>query len=129
MVKTKQMQNRGMQVMNIHRILDSDSPQFICCPVDETAFDSTTGHPDSKAAGIVVASDRFFAGNVIVVGGRRTSELPCPDHQCIPQQVTLSEIFQQSGQRLIGRPAQIAVSFVTRMSEPILLPDASRWAK
>ena len=73
-VQTDQVQDRGMQIMDMQAVFDRMQSDLIGATDRLTASDSATGHPHRKAVGIVVASVPFFAH-------RCASELTTPDHQ------------------------------------------------
>ena len=43
-VEAQQVQDRGVQVVHVHRVLGSAEPDRICLAVADTAFDTATGN-------------------------------------------------------------------------------------
>ena len=60
-IHAQQMQNRGMQVVEVDSILHGLVPDFIGVPVTDSAFDATTGQPRAEVVRVMVAA-RFAAG-------------------------------------------------------------------
>src|SRR5690606_37615849 len=55
-IETHQVQNGGMQVMYMHGVLNNVISEVISLAVYDPRLHASTGHPDAKAAGMVVAA-------------------------------------------------------------------------
>ena len=55
MVESHEMQNRRVQVMHIHPILNGMYADIISGSVSQPPFDPTPGHPDRKSGVVVIA--------------------------------------------------------------------------
>ena len=76
-----------MQVVNAHSVLDGVHAHLVGLTVDHATLDATTGQPDRKPGGVVVAAPG-------PLGRRRPSEFATPDHQCLLEQAAGLEIFE-----------------------------------
>jgi len=54
MVNTQKMKRRGVQVMNMHRVLDDVVAEIVCFSMDMATLDAGTRHPDAVATGVVL---------------------------------------------------------------------------
>ena len=57
MVQTEQVQDRGVQVVQCHAILDGVVSELVGGTVTDAAFHTAACHPDSEAVCVVVAPD------------------------------------------------------------------------
>lgn len=123
-IDAHQVENGGIEVMDMH---GAGSPVFfswlriesisigvgdiisvvIGAAVGDTWADSATGHPDSEAAGMVVAAIIFPCQSALAIGG--AAEFAAPDHEGIVEHAPLFEILYQSGTSLVDVMALIAV--------------------
>ena len=87
------MQDRGVNVSNVVAIFDSVESEFVSDAVLHPAFDATAGQPGAKALRMMVAAGSF--------GARRASEFGAEDNQCLVEQASLLQVFEQSGDGLI----------------------------
>ena len=55
-IKAEQVQDRGMHVGDVMRMLDGMEAEFICSAVDGAAFDAAAGHPDTEAIRMMIAA-------------------------------------------------------------------------
>ena len=81
-IQAKQGENRGVQIVNVHRIVDGFGTVFISLSVGEAALGAAAGHPHSVAAVVVVAA-------VTVLGGGGAAEFSAPDNQRVFEQAAL----------------------------------------
>lgn len=85
-VQSQQVQNRGMQIMDMHLIAGGVETEVIGGAVTEPCFHSAAGHPIRERMRIVVAS-------IVSLGRRRSSELGAPNEQRIFQQASQLQIL------------------------------------
>ena len=94
MVQTEQMQDRRMQVMHRADVFDGMHSQVIGRSVNRTPFDATSGKPDRKPFGMMVAS----------VASRRmrsSTKFTRPDNQRLFKKSSLFQVSDQAGDGLI----------------------------
>ena len=96
------MQERGVQIVNVHAIFDGPQAQLVGRADHLPAADAAAGHPHREAGRVVVAAVAFFAH-------RRAAEFAAPDHQRFVEQTAPLQIAQQPGDRLVHRAAELAV--------------------
>src|SRR5262249_2663090 len=82
MIQTKQVENRCVPIVDVHRLFDRLVAEFVGRAVGQAALDAAAGHPDRIAFVVVVP-----AAAALRVG--RASELAGPNDQGILQQTTL----------------------------------------
>src|SRR5437867_3193064 len=56
MIEPEQMQNRGLQIVHVDRLVDNLETEFIRLPVSQACFDTTAGENNSEAVDVVVAT-------------------------------------------------------------------------
>ncbi len=76
MVEAEQVEECGMQIMDMHSILNRVVAELIGGPIDKTAFYAAPGHPYGVTIRIMVATVRALSP-------WRASKLPTPDNQCV----------------------------------------------
>src|SRR5207253_3423784 len=79
MVQPEQVQDGGMQVMDMDLVMDRVPTELVGSAVCEAAPDSAASKPHGEAEGVMVAAVPFL-------GHRCPPELPAPDHQGILQE-------------------------------------------
>ena len=55
-IQSQQIENCGVEVVEVHWVVDGFSSEFVGGAVAEAAFDAASGHPEGKAGAIVSAS-------------------------------------------------------------------------
>ena len=60
-VEAEQVQNGGVEVVDVDYFFDGFEAEFVGGAVDVAAFDAAAGHPDGEAVGVVVAACGGFA--------------------------------------------------------------------
>src|ERR1043165_1315218 len=73
-IQTQQMQDCGVDVVDVHLVLDRPQTPFVCFTDDLPALHAAAGKPHREAPRIVVAPIAFFRHG-------RTSKFTAPDHQ------------------------------------------------
>ncbi len=113
MVETEEVKERGMEVMDMHRVLGSGESKFIGAAIDGSAFDPATGKPHGEAV-IVVVATVLLTGVGAWCGqldGGCPAKFTAPNHQCILEHAALLEIGQQGADRLVALFGQATVTF------------------
>ena len=90
-IEAQQVQDRRVQVVNVHFVFAGAGPQFVRCAVNHATFYAATGQPDAESAVVVIA-----AGIVIAIAITRDGapKLAAPDHQRAVEQPGLFEVSQ-----------------------------------
>ena len=97
MVDPQAVQDRGVQVVDMHRVLDDVVAEIVGLAVDDARLDAAAGHPDREAARMMIAAVVLARQFALAVD--RAAELAAPDDQRIVQQPALLQILDQ---RLAG---------------------------
>src|SRR5437588_399482 len=93
-VQAEQMQQRGMEIVDVNGVLDNAPADVIGLADDLPALDAAAGHPDAKGKGMMVpTTDALEAWSIFPQGG--AAELRGPDDQRRVQQAALLEIFEE----------------------------------
>ena len=95
-IKTEQMQDRGVQVVDVDLPLDRPKAEFVRGAMHVPALDAAAGQPHGETVMVVVAA---FARQVVGEAhrqfhGRRAAELPSPNHQGVVKHAALFEVLQ-----------------------------------
>jgi len=94
MVETQEVQDCGMEVMDMNSILDAPKTKLIGLPVSHSPSHTTTGEPRRKAMMIMVATIPVFTGGC-------PAKFTAPEDERFVEQSTLLQIGQQGGDRAI----------------------------
>src|SRR5689334_6150917 len=100
MVKSQQMQDRRLEVMNRHFIARYCESEFVGFAVSNTFANAAAGNKKREAIRVVIAS-QDLAGRGTAFTERRTAEFSAPYDQRLVQQAALAEVFNQRRHRLI----------------------------
>src|SRR5262245_38395239 len=74
MIQAEQVQDRGVQVVEVHLALSGRARQRVAGAVTEAAFHPTAGHPHRVATIVMIPS-------IAVLAGGGASEFSAPDEQ------------------------------------------------
>jgi len=96
-VEAKQVQDCGVQVVDIDLVHDRLVAEIIRLAIMSTTADAATGQPGSEGAGIVIPP-RLAKG----LGDGEPAKLAAVDEERGFQQPALLEIRKQGGDRLVG---------------------------
>src|SRR5207244_10009203 len=100
MVDAQAMEDRRVQVMNVHRVAGNVVAEIVRLAVSQSGLDPAAGEPDREAARMMVAA--------IILGRERTlainspAKLAAPDDESVIEQTPLFEIPDERGARLVG---------------------------
>ena len=89
MVNPHEMQQSGVQIVDMHLILGRFEPNFIGGTIVHSSFDAGTGEPRTKTVRVVI-SPRLGTG----LCNRQPTKLSTPDNQRFIQQASLLQICQ-----------------------------------
>ena len=100
MVHTKQMQDRGVEIMNVNRLIDNVVAEIVGLAVNLSAFDATTRHPHREVARVMVTAVVFLRQRPLAI--YCAAKFSAPDHQSIVQHSSLLQILHQRRARAIA---------------------------
>src|SRR6516165_7798822 len=92
-VETKQLENGGMNVVDVNTSLDSAEAVVVGGADHPSPFDATTGQPGGEAIGVMVATGWLV--RVASVGDGCPSKLPSPDDQRVLEHPTRFQVLDQ----------------------------------
>ena len=128
-VDAQQVQNRGLQIVNVDSIFGDVDAVVVGPPPGHAALNASTSHPHGKTAWVMIAAVVCFRQAALRVD--RPTELAAPDNQRVIEHASLLEIPNQAGRRLVGVSAlrsdllrQVAVLIPASMEE-LYEPHAS----
>lgn len=113
-IESEQMQDRGVEVVDMDWVLDSVEPKVIGFAVDPAFFQSTAGHPNAEGSVVVVSTI------IATLDHRRASEFASPDHEGVFEQSESFEILDQGRTWPVGR-CGIVLYAVGQIA--VLVPD------
>src|SRR6266568_2303566 len=99
-VDAEALENRRVQVVNVHRVLDDVVAVIVRLAVTDARFDSATRHPDRVATAVMIATVVVLFNLALAIDG--TAEFTAPNDQSVVQQTALLEVLDQRGARLVG---------------------------
>src|SRR5262245_57965748 len=99
------MQHGSMKIVNVHTVLDCVISDFISRPVDKSAFDSTTSHPDGVTIWVMITP-------VTSLGNRRAAKFTGPDNERVFEQTARFQVFQQPGDRFVHFASVLRVAVI-----------------
>jgi hypothetical protein len=73
------LQYRGIEIVDMHRILGDIVAKVIGCSQLHASSDATSRHPNRKALGMMIPTIVLFAQTSLAVHG--STKLPPPNHQ------------------------------------------------
>ena len=111
-VHAKQVQDRGVPIVNVHLVHDCLITVLVRGAITESTFHSATCHPGRVALVVVVAA-------VTALTVRRPPKLASPDYQRVFEEIALFEIGQETGDGLINL---IAAGWKIGREIPVMIP-------
>ena len=101
-VESHQVQDAGVDVVDVGPLFDGIQAQFIGCTDGLTTLDSASGHPHGESGRVVIAA-------ISLLAHRRATKLAAPHHQGLVEQSAASQIGQQGGNGQIDLAAKLGV--------------------
>src|SRR5688500_9963179 len=98
-IDPQQVQQRGVEVVDVDAALDDVVAEVIGGAVDEPRLDAAASHPDGEAARMVVTA--VVGRGELALRVARTPELPAPDDERVVEQTAPLEIAHERGAGLI----------------------------
>ncbi len=101
-IETEEVQDGGMQVVNVEAVLDRVQTEVIGGAIGESTAHAASGHPHGEPGGVMIPAIALFAH-----GG--ASELTAPDDERLFEQSACFEVGEQSGDGFIDGAAEAGV--------------------
>jgi hypothetical protein len=98
-IEAEQVQDRGVEVVDVDRVFDDVVAEIVGLAVDRASLGSASGHPHGEAAWMMIAAVVLFGESPLRID--RAAEFAAPDHQGFVEQAALLEILDQGVARLI----------------------------
>src|ERR1051325_652741 len=98
MIETEQCQNGGMEIVNVHLVLDCCAAEFIRSTINRSTLYASAGQNRTESFGVMVASGIIIA---VAISHWLSSKFAAPNHQCAVEQIASFEIRDECRQRLI----------------------------
>src|SRR5688572_21307991 len=83
MVNAEQMQNRRMQIMDVHRVFRNVVTEIVSYAITEALLDARTGKPYREAARVMISAVVVCCQFSLTVDG--TAEFPAPNNKRVIQ--------------------------------------------
>src|SRR3954452_16990024 len=110
-VETQQVQEGGVQVVDVDGILHGTEAELVGGAVDLSALDAAAGHPDREAVRVVIASVDLPALRIQLDRGR-APELATPENQRLVEEAALRQILEERADgpvALASEPAMLTL--------------------
>src|SRR5260221_2615241 len=104
MIEAEQVQDRGLEVVNVDGILDDVKAELVRRAVSQPALHAAAGQPHRVSARMMIAAERT-AERGIRLDHRRAAEFAAPNHERVVEQAALLQVHHQRRARLVGRAA------------------------
>ena len=105
MIKTQQVQQRRVEIVNVYGIFAYVESEVVGRSVDVTAFDATAGEKHREGSIVVVAA-------IAALSHGRATEFAAPDDEGIVEKAAVLEVLDESGDGLVGVLAVFRERFV-----------------
>ena len=96
-VDAQAVENGGVQVVNVHRVLDNVVTEFVGVAVSDARLDPAAGEPDRETPRMVVAAVIFGGQRALAID--RAAEFSAPDDQGVVKQPALLQVGDQCRRR------------------------------
>jgi hypothetical protein len=100
-IQPKQVQDRGVKIVDMHRIFDHVETEFIRLAIHESLFDPPTSEPDREGVFVVIPSGTLL---IATLEDRRSSKFGPENNQRLIEKTTGLQIFDEGGNRAICLP-------------------------
>src|SRR5690348_11501143 len=78
-IESHALEDRGLEIVDVHLVLDDVVAQVVGCSVGDARLDSPAGHPDAEGMGMMIAAKQLAAVTLFVE--RRAAKLAAPDNE------------------------------------------------
>ena len=99
-VDAQAVQDRGVQVVHVDRILRDVVAVVVGLAVGDAGLHAAAGQPDGEAARMMVAA--VVVGRELALAVDRAAELAAPDDQRVVEQAALLQVLTSAARRLVG---------------------------
>src|SRR5215813_4892421 len=99
-IHAQAMQDRGVQVVHVHRIARDVVAEVIRLADAQSRLNAATREPDREAARVMVTS--VIVRRELALAVNRAPEFAAPYHQSVLEQASLFQILDERRRRLIG---------------------------
>ena len=93
-IETEQVQDRGMEVADVHWVLDDVVGEVVGLAVDPSPLRAAAGHPHREAPWVVVAAVVVFGESTLGIDG--ATKLTSPDYQRVVEEAASLQILDQA---------------------------------
>ena len=98
--RTQQMQNRGMQVIDVNRLLDRLKSEIVSCAIGNTPLHAAPGEQSGVTGDIMIATITHALQSA-VLDHRRPAKFTADNEQRVLEKAARFEIVQQGGDRTV----------------------------
>ena len=96
MIEAKEMEQGGVKVMHVNRVLGDVESEIVGFTMDMPRFEAATGHPEAEASIMMIAAI------VAALYHWGATELAAPDYDGVIKQASLFEVSHQGGAGFVG---------------------------
>ena len=108
MLQPELVQDGGLQVVDVDRVLGHVVPDLVRLPVDQARLHPAAGEPHGVRINVVVPADRLP-----LLAHRGAAELPAPDHERAVEQPAPLQVLHQRG----ARPVHLLADLLQRLGQ------------
>ena len=95
MVNSEQMQNRGLEIVDVDFVVNGIKADIIGGSVGDTGFNASSSHPSGKGVGVMVTTPCFAVLHV-ALEERSTTEFATPDDEGFIEHTALLKIADET---------------------------------
>ncbi len=106
-VDAQQVQDRGVEVVDIDRLLGHLPADVVGRSVSDAVLEAGSGQPDAEGVRVVIAASTHFTVPTFGIG--RAAELGVEDHQRVVGHPALTQSAHQRGDRLVDLVGLVAM--------------------
>ena len=92
-VDAEQVQERGLEVSDVHRVFNNVVGELVGFAMDDAALDAAARHPEAEAARVMVAA--VVGRSELALGVDRSPELAAPEDEGVFEEASLFEILDE----------------------------------
>src|SRR5262249_18031675 len=92
-VDAEAVQDRRVQIVNVHGVVDDVVTKVVGLAVDDARLDAAAGHPDREATRVMIAA--VVVARQLALAVDRAAELAAPDDERVVEQAEALQIGQE----------------------------------